>query len=178
MVTTYFRLLIIIIIGLGVMSCGYRPAGRIPLAPPLYTLCLETKDPYGQLTRYLKQFLNVSNVKLVDKPEDATAVLVILSESQSQQLLGISGTQQTRQYNLVIVVTFQVTDPKGNIIVPPQRLSQSRTFTIKSDQILAGTNEASNLFNQIRQAITYDIMTRLGSTYVTELINTAMPNKS
>lgn len=162
---------------LGIVSCGFHLRGSIPLAPSLYKLHLETKDPYGQLTRNLKQYLKISGVTLVDKPEDATAILVILQESTSQQLLGMSGTQQTRQYNLILTVVFEVTDPLGKIIVPPQILAETRSFTIKSDQILAGSNEANNLYTQMRQAIVYDIMTRLGSTEITQLLTTIEPTK-
>lgn len=153
-----------------ITSCGYHLRGSMPLAAPLYKLYLDTNDPYGQLTRNLKQFLKVSNVTLVNKREDSTAILAILHEATSQQLLGISGTQQTRQYNLILNVTFQVTDPVGKVLVSSQSITETRSFTIKSDQILAGSNEANNLYNQMRQAIVYDIMARLGSTEVTRLL--------
>jgi LPS-assembly lipoprotein len=156
---------------ISITSCGYHLRGSIPLAPSLHHLYLETKDPYGQLSRYLKQFLKVSNVTLTDKPEDASAVLVIVQETTSQVLLGISGTQQTRQYNLILTVTFQITDPLGKSLTPIQSMTETRSFTIKSDQILAGSNEASNLYNQMRQAIVYDIMARLGSIEITSLLN-------
>lgn len=173
--TIYTWFLIVILFS--ITSCGYHLRGSMPLATPLYKLYLETSDPFGQLTRYLKQFLKVSGVTLVEKREDSTAVLVILHEATSQQLLGISGTQQTRQYNLILNVTFQVTDPVGKILVPLQSLTETRSFTIKSDQILAGSNEANNLYNQMRQAIVYDIMARLGSTEITHLLTPEAPVK-
>lgn len=178
MIFKTLRAWIYIIMILVVTSCGYHLRGSIPLAPQLNKLYLETRDPYGQLTRYLRQFLKVSGVTLVEKPEDATAVLVILHEATSQQLLGMSGTQQTRQYNLILTVIFQVTDTQSKVIVPAQTIVETRSFTIKSDQILAGSNEANNLYNQMRQAIVYDIMTRLGSTEITRLLTPASTSKS
>jgi len=171
------RLWLFVVLLFCITSCGYHLRGSMPLAAPLYKLYLETSDPYGQLTRYLKQFLKVSNVNLVNHREDSTAILVILREATSQQLLGISGTQQTRQYNLILNVTFQVTDPQGKIVVPLQSITETRSFTIKSDQILAGSNEANNLYNQMRQAIVYDIMARLGSAEVTRLLTPETPVK-
>ncbi len=170
MIKKTIRMWFLIICLLTITSCGYHLRGSMPLAAPLYKLYLETSDPYGPLTRYLKQFLKVSGVTLVDQRENSTAVLVILREATSQQLLGISGTQQTRQYNLILNVTFQVTNPQGKILVPIQNITETRSFTIKSDQILAGSNEANNLYNQMRQAIVYDIMARLGSTEITLLL--------
>src|SRR3990167_8486754 len=137
---------VLMILFTSIISCGYHLRGSMPLAPPLHKLYLETTDPYGDLTRYLKQFLKVSGVTLVDKREDSTAVLVIVREATSQQLLGISGTQQTRQYNLILNVIFQVNDPQGKILIPLQNITETRSFTIKSDQILAGSNEANALY--------------------------------
>lgn len=172
-VRTWFLMLIII----SITGCGYHLRGSIPLATPLYKLYLETNDPYGQLTRYLKQFLKISGVTLVEKPENSTAILVILHETTSQQLLGMSGTQQTRQYNLILNVAFQITDPLGKVLVPPQTVVETRSFTIKSDQILAGSNEANNLYNQMRLAIIYDMMARLGSKEITRLLTPMTPVK-
>lgn len=164
------RKLILIFTLFCITSCGYQLRGSVPLAPRLHQLFLETKDPYGQLTRNLKAFLKISGVHLVDKQEDAESTLVILKELTSQQLLGISGTQQTRQYNLILTVTFEVTDAQGKVLVKPQTVAETRTLTIKADQILAGSNEANTLYDQMRQAIVYDIMSRLASKDITALL--------
>lgn len=151
-------------------SCGFHWRGELPLAPPLHHLYLQTSDPYGQLSKNLIQFLKLSGVHIAAKPEDASTVLVILNESTQQQLLGISGTQQTRQYNLLLHVTFSVTRPDGSVLVPPQLMTEVRTLTIKADQILAGSNEANMLYQQMRQAIVYNIMSRLASKDIATLL--------
>lgn len=151
-------------------SCGFQLRGSTPLSPALQELYIKTADPYGELTRYLREYLRMSGVHLAATPQEATTLLVILNEQQSQQLLSVSGTQQTRQYNLFLVVTFMVTDPKGVVLVPPQAVSEVRTLTTVSDQILGGSNEQTTLYQQMRQAIVYDIMNRLGSRDVSFLL--------
>lgn len=164
------KLIFTFLLSLMLTGCGFHLRGPLPLAPPLRNIYLQTQDPYGQLTRYLKQFLMHSDVQLVDKMEEASSVLVILSESTTQQLLSLSGTQQTRQYNLILSVSFQVNDPQGKVLVNPQVVTETRTLTIKADQILAGSNEANTLYSQMRQAIIYDIMSRLSSKDITSLL--------
>lgn len=151
-------------------SCGFKPRGAVPLAPPLHSLYLETSDPYGQLARYLTQYLRASGVNIVASAKAAETVLEILSETTGQQLLSVGGTQQTRQYSLTLTVSFQITDPLGRVLVPAQSVTQSRTIPIQSNQILGGSNEANNLYRQMRQSIVYDIMTRLGSNQTTTLV--------
>ena len=151
-------------------ACGFKLRGELPLAPPLHNLYLQTADPYGELARNLKLYLKSSGVHLTDTANTASTVFVIQKEETSQQLLSVGGTQQTRQYNLILAVTFEITTPQGVVLVPSQLLSQSRTIPIQSNQILGGSNEANNLYSQMRQSIVYDIMSRIASQDVTKLV--------
>lgn len=163
--------LLFFILGACLLSgCGFHLRGQVPLALPLQRLYLKTQDPYGELTRNIKQYLKASGVYLTDSVLGADTVLVILREYNSEQLLSIGGTQQTRQYNITLTVTFQLTDPYGKILVPPQNVSEVRTLTIQSNQILGGSNEENNLYQQMRRAIVYDIMSRLSSKEVSLLV--------
>lgn len=145
------------------IGCGFHPRGNLPLAPPLQHLYLQAKDPYGQLSRYLKDYLKASNVQLASSPQQASVILVILKDETSQQLLSVGGTQQTRQYNLILHVTFQLNSPTGQVLLPEQTVMEARAIPIQSDQILAGSNEANNLYRQMRQAAAYDIMNHLSA---------------
>jgi LPS-assembly lipoprotein len=151
-------------------ACGFHLRGEIPLPAQLQKLYLQTTDPYGQLTRNIKQYLKFSGVELVDSPAEADTVLVILNETNSEQLLSIGGTQQTRQYDITLTVAFEVTNTSGKVLVPPESLHETRSLTILSNQILGGSNEENNLFVQMRRAIVYDILKRLSSKDVAALI--------
>jgi len=157
----YCLLCFVILISLS--SCGFRPRGQTPLPPSLYHLYLQTPDPYGPLAHNIQQYLKSSGVHLADSPQHADSVLVILTENKYEQLLSVGGTQQTRQYNLILTVTFQITTPDGRALIPPQASSETRTIPIQANQVLGGSNEANNLYRQMRQAIVYDIMNRLAS---------------
>ena len=152
-------------------SCGFHLQGELPLAPPLHTMYLQAQDPYGTLTRQLQQSLKLSHVQLVDSPSKATTILAITQDTTTQELLSVSGTQQTRQYKLNVVVTFEVTDAAGRILVPTQTLSDSRNITIQSNQILGSSNEANLYYQQIRRSLAYAIMNRLASTDISKMIN-------
>jgi len=164
------RLMILCFVILGLSGCGFQLRGSAPLSPPLKKLYIETADPYGPLTRNLRDYLTMSGVEITNTPQEAFTVLHIISETQNQQLLSVSGLQQTRQYNLTLSVTFEVANPKGIILMPPLTLSENRVFTTMSDQILGGTNEQNTLYQQMRLAIIYDIMSRLSSRDVTVLL--------
>jgi LPS-assembly lipoprotein len=154
-------------------ACGFHFQGEKQLAAPLHRLYLQALDPYGQLARSLKQYLKMSHVHLVSSPREASTILVIMSDETSQELLSVSGTQQTRQYTLKVTVTFEVTDPSGLTLVPPQTLSESRTITIQSNQVLGSSNEANLFYQQMRRTLAYNILNRLASIEVSRMINHA-----
>jgi LPS-assembly lipoprotein len=148
-------------------SCGFHLRGSEPLAPALHHLYIQTQDPYSQLTRYLKQALKQSDVQFSETPEGASAILEITSERQVQQLLSVGGTQQTRVYSLTLTIDYQLTDPQGRPIDARQEAIETRTVTIQANQILGGSNEESNLYQQMHRAIIFTIMHRLSSAEVT-----------
>lgn len=164
------RSMVILLLMMCLTSCGFHLRGQIPLSPPLQTMYLKTKDPYGQLARNLRQFLKLSGVYLTETPENATTIFEIVSERTLDQLISLNGSQQTRQYNLTLTVTFVITDPKGQPLIKPEALSETRVLTIKEGQILAGSNEATALYEQMRQAIVYDILSRLSSAQMTRFL--------
>lgn len=151
-------------------GCQFQWQGEAHLAKPLHRMYLQTPDPYGHLARDLEQSLKMSHVQLVASPDAADTILNIVKDNSSQVLLSVSGTQQTRQYNLIVTVEFDITDTKGRIIVPPQVLSESRALTIQSNQVLGTSNEASLYYQQIRRSLAYAIMNRLASHEITQAV--------
>lgn len=165
--TNLFLLLIIIML---LSGCGFHLQGAISLVPPLHCIYLQTQDPYGYLATYLREFLKMSHVYLTPSPALASTTLVILQDESSQELLSVSSTQQTRQYNLRVTIVFEILDPKGCAIVGPQTLSETRVITVQSNQILGNSNEANLYYQQMRRSLAYAIMNRISSKEISRLI--------
>jgi LPS-assembly lipoprotein len=162
------KFLFFFLISLLLTGCGFHLRGQTTFAPPLQRIYIKTQAPYSELTHNLRQYFQMSNIYVANSPSDASSILEIISENTSQQLVGVSGTQQTRQYNLTLSVTFAVTKPNGQVLVIPETLSETRVLPISSGQILGGSNEATALFQLMRRAIVFDIMNRLSSMEVTQ----------
>lgn len=167
----------ILLLGLMILlsGCGFHLQQGMKLAPGFHRMKLQTPDPYGVLTRNLQQYLTLSHIKIVDNLADADTILIILSDDSYQDLLSVSSTQQTRQFNLRVVVVFEITDNKGRVIVPPQTLSETRVITVQSNQILGSSNEANMFYQQIRRSLAAAILNRIASDEVTSMVNAAFP---
>lgn len=154
-----------------IAACSFHLRGDLPLAPPLHSLYVESSDPYGTLVKELEQSLRMSRVTLAANPHEAKTILVVLHDDTAQTLLSVSGTQQTRQYQLTVTVSFEINDSSGRTIVPPQTLAENRVITIQSNQILGSSNEANLYFQQMRRVLASAIMYRLSSHEITNMIN-------
>ena len=177
----YLQFFLFLFASLMLSACGFHLQGEMVLAPPLHRMYLQTPNPYGYLARNLKDALKLSKVHLVSSPNEAQTVLVILSDDTSQELLSVSGTNQTRQYNLHVTVTFEITTANGVVILPPQVFTETRAYTVQANQILGSSNEASLFYRQMRRALAYTIMNRIASREVTNMVNaafSAQPNQT
>lgn len=154
-------------------ACGFHLRGEMPLAQPLHSIYIQSIDPYGVLVRNLEQSLKMSNVKLASNAAAAQTVLVIQRDDTSQKLLSVGATQQTRQYELAVTVTFEVADAHNKTLVPPQTLTEKRAITVQSNQILGSSSEANLYYQQMRRTLANAIMYRLSSLEVTSMINNA-----
>ncbi len=159
-----------LLMAISMTSCGFQLRQPVVLAAPLHHPYIKTAAPYNALARNLRDYFKMSGITVASSPEQASIILDILEESESQQLLSVSSNQQSRQYNLIVKVTFQLTDIKGNILVPKQSVSEIRSLPIQSNQILGGSNEAQSVYQQMWLAIVYDIANYLASRDTTRML--------
>lgn len=175
-----FRLLTALICcTLLLVSCtSFHLQQGMTLAAPIKRIYVQAPDPYGYLVRDLKQYLRMSKVEVVESAEQANVILDIQREDPSQDLLSVSGTQQTRQYRLGVTIIFVITDALGRAITHPQTLSESRIITMQSNQILGSSNEVNLFYQQIRRGLALAIMNCLASAEMTQEITNALSTKA
>jgi LPS-assembly lipoprotein len=159
--------IILLFLSLLVTSCGFHPRGEVTLPPNMQSIYIKTNDPYGWLALGLENYFKTSGTYIAASPKSADLTIHILHVDKAQQLLSVSGTQQTRQYNLVLSATFQLLNAEGKTTVEQQTVSETRVLTVAADQILGGSNEADNLYTQMHQPIVYDIISRITSRDIT-----------
>lgn len=163
------RLLWLVLLSCLIGGCGFHLQGKMSLSPPLQRMFLETSDPYGYFSRILREYLKISGVTLTESVESARTTLVILQDTTSQELLSVSASQQTRQYNLRVTISFMIRARDGETILPTQTLTDTRVMTVQSNQILGSSNEANLYFQQMRRTLATALMNRIASKEVRAL---------
>jgi len=167
----HYKQITILFLLLTLTACGgFHLRKPLPLAKPLQHVYVQSRNPYGEMTRDIRQYLQMSGVQLAATPDEASTILSITQEAVSQDLLSINSSQQTRQYNLRLSVTYEITDRHGTVLIEPHTLTELRPLTLQSNQILAGSNQASQIYHDMRRAITFTMMNHLASKTVTRAL--------
>lgn len=143
------------------VSCGFQLRGSESASIPFestYISALEGK----LIIPELKLAIQSSGKTLVlDKPQDAEAILHIISEKYSKHIWSISGSGRVREFQLRYRVSYRLTDSKGLEIVPPSVVSLSRIMPFADAQVLAKQTEEKMLTREMYRDISQQIIRRL-----------------
>ncbi|MFC3394918.1 LPS assembly lipoprotein LptE [Brenneria rubrifaciens] len=122
--------LFMLLLGLTVLitaGCGFHLRGTTQVPAQLQTLVLDSSDPYGPVTRSVREELRLSDVKIVD---DATRQdipsLRLLSFSETKDTVSIFQDGKTAEYQMVLTLRAQVLMPGEDIY--PLNVTVFRTF--------------------------------------------------
>jgi LPS-assembly lipoprotein len=155
-------------------GCGFRLRGSgsiSPLSPKLKKIYIHSTTPYSALQKELKSYLTSMGAMIMPNKKSASVTLDLISEQKTQSLLSVSGSQNTREYQLKYTVAFQLIYPNGNVIVPPQSAVQLRTITIESSQLLGNTAEMQTLYQEMQHDVIAGMIDRLSSNNVRHLLS-------
>ncbi|MBS0054169.1 LPS assembly lipoprotein LptE [Yersinia sp. Marseille-Q3913] len=162
-----------LLLGLAVLvtaGCGFNLRGTTQVPPELQKLLLESADPYGPLTRAVRQQLRLSNVTIVDDPmrKDLPA-LRIIGSSENQDTVSIFRNGVTAEYQLVLHVQAQVLIPGHDIY--PLRVNIFRTFFDNPLTALAKDAEAEVLRQEMRDQAAQQLVRQLLTVHAAEIKN-------
>lgn len=125
-------------------ACGFRLRGSFTAPFETMYLQMTTNTPFHTV---LKQSIETgSNVRVVNRPQEAEAILEILRMECSRDVLTFNDTGLAREYELTLDVEFRLTAPDGWEYVPPTRLSSSRDLTYSESEFLSREKEEATLY--------------------------------
>jgi len=152
-IKSFFILLIIIFF----TGCGFHLRGAYQLPLQLHVMYLQSTTPYSDFTKQLKTTLAFSKVRLVNNPQQASIILSILQENFSTFQTTVGDSTQTRSYNAVYTVTYNLQNKYGRVIIGPKTVSDSSTITVNQNEIL----ENSNKLNITKQTLIRNLIMKL-----------------
>ena len=160
--TARYPLLFILFFSFILTACGFQLRGHCEFSLPFHTLSLESNQPYSNFTKELQNALATAGVHtLLATP--ASSRLQILTQNFTRTATSLGNAGQTTTYLLVYSILFQLIDCKGRVLLAPQQIQATRTFSITSNQLAGDLNTETDLQENMQQDVIQQLLIRLNS---------------
>ncbi len=145
-------------LAMAVAACGFQLRGTATLPFDTLYVDIPAGNPMGaELKRYLRAG---TNAKLVDRKEDAEALLTRTGEARTKVILSIDDAGRVREYRLRYNFSYSLINQKGEDLAPPQTLAVSRDVTF-NNQVLAKESEEQLLYRDMQSDLVQQVLRRL-----------------
>ncbi len=149
-----FRNFVLLTLIMITASCGYHLRRPIELPEQFRTLYVQGAS--GALRREIKKAVRTSSAELVSTPEEAGMVLNIIEDNLRQNVLSLGSTGKATEYELYYLLTFEMLDSEGGIVMPRETIELSRDYfdDQSGDTVLGKAAEANTIRQEMyKQAV-------------------------
>lgn len=164
------RYLITLFLSLAVLvtaGCGFRLQGTTQIPEELKTLQLSSNDPYGYLTRALREQLRLNNVTILETGSASVPILKITGSSENTETVSIYQDGKAAEKQLTFTMNAQVLMPDGAIY--PLQSRVERTFFDNPLEALAKDAEKEIVKQEMQEQAARNIVRKLLLVHSAEL---------
>ena len=145
-------------------GCGFQLRGSNgSYTMPFKSVYISLPDTSALGTELKRNLRAIDQVAIADKPENAEAQLLVLSENRGKSILSLNSLGRVREYLLTYTLSFTVRDAKGVELLPPTQISLRRNMAFDETQVLAKESEEALLYRDMSADLVQQIMRRLAA---------------
>ena len=172
--TRYWRIAILLAAFALLQACGFHLRGAMMLQK-IKQIYIDNPKPYTSFGRSLLTKLHASGMVRTECPEQAQVILKIFDQTfDEHNVFSALTNSQTVTYQLIYAVKYQFLSSKGGPLTPIKIIRQQRTETLTNNQY-TGDSIIRNIENQMQENVIHDLLTRLQSKKISNLIHHHAP---
>lgn len=141
-------------------ACGFHLRGELVIPPELRVVQILPGTPFDPYQKYLRQALKTNEVQVVMPGEEGcktALILTLLTQNITERTLGYGGDGQTNRVMMQMTITYQLSKPNGEILIPPSSVQSERELSINPSAVLSTDLEREH----IRQDLYIDVSAQL-----------------
>jgi len=149
-----------ILILLLVTGCGFTMRGydATLLSPDLQQIQLSFNASNNELAQVLRRRLTSSGVEIV---MDSTAYKLTIGDEQNlERIISVNRNVRAGEYEITLTASFQL-ENNGEVVIAREIISVDQIYEADPNNAAAKTNEAELVLDELRQALTEQIIRRL-----------------
>lgn len=145
-------------------GCGFRLAGARPLPEPLQVTFIDVITPYRvsepPMEVALRTLIQRRGGSVKSSAMDARSVIRLSNLKETRSVLSIGTDSKVLEFQLITTVTYQV-NAGEKVLMPPDTLSLSRSYSFNAGQVLAKDAEEARLRQYIQSELAELLLLRM-----------------
>jgi LPS-assembly lipoprotein len=155
------RIAAVLLLSGGLVHCGFHVRGDAQL--PFRTLAIVGAEGTPLVVDLKRTLRGNAKIAIVDKVEQAEAVLYILTNQNDKSILTLSGGGRVREFQLTQKIIFRVADTNGKEWMPTSEINVRRDFSFNDSQALAKEGEERLLIADMQADAVQQLLRRLSA---------------
>src|SRR5258706_2235558 len=139
-------------------GCGFQLRGFYELP---YQSVFVAAAGTSLVASNIRRDLTGTPTKVMRTGAGADAQLNIFEERRDRQILSLTGTGRVAEYELKMLVRYQLVDGKGAVIIPTSEIQLSRTMSYDDTKIIAKQQEEAMLYADMDKDVVGQILRRM-----------------
>ncbi len=153
--------LMIVLLSLLTLSCGWHLRGAISLPSSIEKLHLSAEDSFSPLIIELRRRLENANITLVESSSDAPYSLKILEQNQDSRVAGVSRNALAAAYELTLGANYEIQGANGEVVAPNLSSSLVRSYSASAVTVGADSQEQILVLKEMRRELAQQILRQL-----------------
>ena len=155
------RQLMIIVVSIGLVACGFRLAGTADLSEELSTIHLVTRNLNKQQQNEIRGRLTRAGATVVDQATADAVLLAVSLKVLPDRRLASGGRSGKTVDRVSRSLDFSLKSPEGEVISPVKTLLQQKDIELDENKLLASNREKINVIKDLEQALFRQLINQL-----------------